>query len=364
MKVLNILGSLNYSGAEIMILATNNDFKKKGIVNDILITQKIKGNAYYLFKKKNFYIEEIFFSKLKILKILINFFIFIKILLFLLKKRYDVVIIHTEANTFKLALASMIVKRTKIIRVVHNVFNPNLILRLRRKLIFYFLKFFRVKIVSVSRCVKKNEFKLYKNRSFLINNFLNHNKFRLLKNKIKDKNLLKIFVVGNCSKIKNHQIIFKSLSKLPSNINWRLTHIGKECQFKNERILAKRLGILKKCKFLGEVFDWSKYVNRNDIYINSSTNEGIGISNLEACSLGMIPLLSNVPGNKTILNSIKNISDLQFSNEESLLKKILKISNYSNNKKNLVTKKISKKINTLFSKDKYVNSYFNLLNKN
>tara|TARA_A100001035_G_C27679489_1_gene452340 strand:- start:13 stop:177 length:165 start_codon:yes stop_codon:yes gene_type:complete len=52
MKVLHILNSLNYSGAEMMILNSKKEFQNFKIENEILITNKNKGKAYLDFKKK------------------------------------------------------------------------------------------------------------------------------------------------------------------------------------------------------------------------------------------------------------------------------------------------------------------------
>ena len=42
--------------------------------------------------------------------------------------------------------------------------------------------------------------------------------------------------------------------------------------------------------FLGEKENWNRFAKRNYVFINCSIYEGVGISTLEACSLGMIPI--------------------------------------------------------------------------
>ena len=363
MRVLNILGSLNYSGAELMILNSKKDFEKIGIINDILITNPIKGKAYSNFKKNNFHINQIVFNKKKIIKIFFNFLVFFKLIIFFFKKKYDVIIIHTEANNLKLSLAIKFFSKSQVIRVIHSVFKPSIIFKLRRKIILYFLKNLNVKFISVSNCVKKNELVLYKNKSHLINNFFDTKRFKILNSKKTNDKINKIFVVGNCSKIKNHEIIFRSLSQLPANIKWRLIHIGKECDQRSERKLAKKLNILKNCKFYGERLDWYKFARRNDIYVNSSLNEGIGISTLEALSLGLIPLLSDVPGNKSITMNFKAILYFTFHDEKSLIKNFIKIFQITKYKKTYITEKINQRINKIFNKNLYIKEYSKLLYK-
>ena len=63
MKVLHILNSLNYSGAEMMILNSKKEFQTFKIENEILITSNNKGKAFLDFRKKNFNIQHICLMK-------------------------------------------------------------------------------------------------------------------------------------------------------------------------------------------------------------------------------------------------------------------------------------------------------------
>ena len=49
MKILNILNSLELSGAEQMLLDTFVDLKKKNYLNEVLITNRFKGKAFKIF---------------------------------------------------------------------------------------------------------------------------------------------------------------------------------------------------------------------------------------------------------------------------------------------------------------------------
>ena len=309
MKVLHVLNSLNYSGAEMMILNSKKEFQNLKIENEIFITNKNKGKAFLDFKKKNFYIYHIYLNEVLLIKYFINIFIFLKIFIFFKKKNYDSIIIHTEANFFYYVLASKFSGCKKIIRIIHNIHPHKKLIYLRRYIITLISNLLNVIYVSVSSCVKDNEKKLYNNNSTLIENYFNDN-FKLIKAQNKTKQL-NIFCVGNCSNIKNHKIILSTLSKLPKYLKWKFYHIGKEEYGFPERIIAKNLKISKKCVFLGEKREWNKLVKRNDVFINCSKYEGVGISTLEACSLGMIPILSNVKGNKSIIKKKIGYFNLQ-----------------------------------------------------
>ena len=82
MKVLHILNSLNYSGAEMMILNSKKEFQTFKIENEILITNKNKGKAYLDFKKKKFDIQHLYFNEISLIKYLINIYITFKIFIF------------------------------------------------------------------------------------------------------------------------------------------------------------------------------------------------------------------------------------------------------------------------------------------
>ena len=360
MKVLHILNSLNYSGAEMMILNSKKEFQNFKIENEILITNKNKGKAYLDFKKKKFDIQHLYFNEISLIKYLINIYITFKIFIFLKKKNYNSIIIHTEGNFFSCVLASKFSRCKKIIRIIHNTFEPKKLIYLRRYMITLISNLLNVIYVSVSSCVKDNEINLYNNNSILIENYFNDN-FKLIKTGKKNQHL-NIFCVGNCSNVKNHKIILSALSKLPKYLKWKFYHIGKEENGYPERIIAKNLKIFEKCVFLGEKRKWDKLVKRNDIFINCSKYEGVGISTLEACSLGMIPILSNVKGNKSIIKKKLDISTFKSDDANKLKKLIMKIYQSSQKVKDKYTKTLSIKINKHYNKEKFVKKYVKILN--
>ena len=241
----------------------------------------------------------------------------------------------------------------KTIRIVHNNFSFDYLLKIRRKIFVYFANKIGVKFVSVSDCVKKNELKNYNNKSKVLLNFINFNK-----NKIKNKNTnkYKIFTVGNCSSVKQHDFLLNALSLLPHNLNWEYLHFGKEEKYNPEQILAKKLNIFNKCKFYGPTSYWRHYINSNSIFINCSSREGLSIATLEAIDLGCIPIISNVAGNKTIKKYIKNV--ITFNNSiKDLNKNLLKLMKLSKLQKSKIRKKINFDLKKNFNKTTYVKEF-------
>ena len=66
MKILHVLSSLNFSGVEMMLACSINNWKQAKIASYILTTGYEIGPAYNLLKKKGYKINHISFAKHKI----------------------------------------------------------------------------------------------------------------------------------------------------------------------------------------------------------------------------------------------------------------------------------------------------------
>ena len=358
MKILNIFDALEFSGAEQMFLDSYSDFKKKGFRNEILITKNYKGKAIREFLKKKVIINQVKFTDKFIWKYIINILSLFKLISLIRSNKYDCVVINTERNFFSYLFVSKYLLNIKTIRIVHNNFSFDYLLKIRRKIFVYFANKIGVKFVSVSNCVKKNELKNYNNKSKVLLNFINFNK-----NKIKNKNTnkYKIFTVGNCSSVKQHDFLLNALSLLPHNLNWEYLHFGKEEKYNPEQILAKKLNIFNKCKFYGPTSYWRHYINSNSIFINCSSREGLSIATLEAIDLGCIPIISNVAGNKTIKKYLKNV--ITFNNSiKDFNEKLLKIIMLGELQKSKIRKKITSDLRKNFNKLNYLEEYQKIIN--
>jgi glycosyltransferase involved in cell wall biosynthesis len=332
-KILNVLSSLDYSGVEMMLATSNRYMKKENIKSFILSTSHKIGPAHNLLKKKDHQIKYISFSGHKLFRPIIRFFSFFTLLNFLIKNKFDIINIYTEANFFKISLCAILSGNRRVIRTINNVFFPSFVFHLRRKIIIKFCKLLNVKFITYSNSILKNELVNYNLKVKLLNTWYDERKFSYINYKTKEKlrkkykiskNTLVLLSVGNCSIIKNHNLIFKSLSILPKNLDWIYLHVGAEDNNKSERKLAKQLNIYKKCKFIGAKYDFSNYGNISDIYIMPSLVEGLGIATIEAGAIGLIPILTRVPGNNDILKKVKGTIGIN-QTPKSLTQAILKI---------------------------------------
>ena len=65
---------------------------------------------------------------------------------------------------------------------------------------------------------------------------------------------------------------------------------------------AKKLGIEKYCKFLGYRKDISKIMQISNFFLHSSHQEGLTLSVLEAMYMGLPCVVSNVRGNRDLID--------------------------------------------------------------
>ena len=373
-KILNILSSLHYSGLEMMLASSNRYMQKENIKSFILSTGLKKGPAHNLLKK-NYQITHISFSGHELFRPIIRFFSFFTLLNFLMKNKFDIINIHTEANFFKISLCAILSGNRRIIRTIHSVFFPNFIFHLRRKIILKCCKLLNIKFIAHSNSILKNELINYNLNVKLLSTWYNERKFSYIDYKKKQKlrkkykiskNTLVLLSVANCSIIKNHNLILETLSILPKNLNWVYFHVGNEDSDRSERKLAKQLNIYKKCKFIGAKYDFRNYGNISDIYIMSSLFEGLGIASIEAGAMGLIPLLTKVHGNNDILKKIKGTVPIEL-NTKSLKEALLKIHSMNEGQKSKLSLSIHSQIKKHYSEKNiynWIKFYRNFLKDN
>lgn len=104
-----------------------------------------------------------------------------------------------------------------------------------------------------------------------------------------------IFSVGELNKNKNHQVIIRALAYL----NDPMIHyfiVGNGPLEKKLKRLAQKLGVEKNVHFLGYRRDVPALLKNADVYAFPSLREGLGVSSIEAMSLGLPIVTSNRHG--------------------------------------------------------------------
>ena len=306
-RVLHILDELNYSGAEVMLRNSAHLFISRGIQLHALSTGQVIGIYSDKLKEAGFMVHHIPFRK--------NPNFFIEVYKLLKAEKIEVVHIHTERAFFWLSIVSRITGINRIVRTVHNVFNFEGYLRFKRKsqrLISS--KSLNVKFISISNSVKQVEEKYFNNKTILIKNWIDDKiftppldtseKLSVRKTLGISEDKIVIVSIGNCSKVKNHFDILRTLPKLILiNNKFIYLHAGEGESTSEEIDLVHELEIADYVKFLGKVENVRQILISSDIFVMTSKYEGIGNTSLEAGSCGLPLLIYDSPGLKeTIIN--------------------------------------------------------------
>ena len=102
--------------------------------------------------------------------------------------------------------------------------------------------------------------------------------------------------VGNCSPVKNHEVIVSAVAALGKRWDLLYLHVGVEDTSLSERSSAQELKISDRIQFLGWVRNVREIMVAADVFLMPSKFEGLGNAALEALAIGLPVLLADVPG--------------------------------------------------------------------
>jgi glycosyltransferase involved in cell wall biosynthesis len=106
-----------------------------------------------------------------------------------------------------------------------------------------------------------------------------------------------LLYVGRLEPVKNHALLLRAFrGALTSMPELRLWMVGDGSERKMLEGLAAELGISEAVKFWGQQLDVAPFFSAADIFIMSSKSEGLPISLLQAFSLGMPVIVTDVGG--------------------------------------------------------------------
>jgi glycosyltransferase involved in cell wall biosynthesis len=146
-----------------------------------------------------------------------------------------------------------------------------------------------------------------------------------LKNHIKKRNtIFKIIYVGRLSKEKGLQIILNSLSKL-KKFNFTLDIYGDGPQKLKIKELINLLKLNKNIKLRGHIENKNTIYKNADLFINASIFEGLPNALVQSINYGVFPICSNAPGgNLEVIKYGKLGLSFKMNNEKDLRNKIIK----------------------------------------
>ncbi|TDD95067.1 glycosyltransferase [Flavobacterium cellulosilyticum] len=349
MKVIHILNSLKFSGAEIMYVDAAPIFQAKGCELTVMATADKLGEYATYFEKAGYQVLHLSMPPLK--NYLRRIHYYKTIIKLLRKEQYDVVHIHSSAARWGFAFCAW-VANIKSIYTFHNVFSSRFL-----SYPYHYLqrwsakKVFKCQFQTISDSVHDNELKRYHNETIKVYNWYGNaryypasegEKVTVRKELGIGEQTLVLISVGGCSHVKRHTDIIKALPLILKLIpDCLYLHLGKGCSEEEEKQLANDLGVANHIRFCGNQEAVRKHLIASDIYLMPSRFEGIPITTIEAMACKIPAILYDVPGlcdfNKSGKNSVLIAEDYHvladsvielFSNKKEATKIAKKAKNF------------------------------------
>jgi glycosyltransferase involved in cell wall biosynthesis len=205
----------------------------------------------------------------------------------------DVVHIHVEGSYPAIAFASrMACPRVPIVRTVHNIFMAEGWWRVKRKLYALFGDALVDHLIAPSVDVRQNEASLGR-RLQVIENWVDDRFFEAAAKRLACSPSQRLAViVGNCSKVKRHEIALMAAE----NAGYTVAHFGSELGASaQEAYELDRLSSANRVEFRG-ISDPLEWLIHGSVYMMPSTHEGMSVALLEALVVGVPILASDRPG--------------------------------------------------------------------
>lgn len=308
MKVLHLIDSGGFYGAEIMLLELISEQLKLGIdvcvcsigdhsIKEKAIEKELRQREYPL------HVERMLPGP--------NIFGAFRILSYAKKEKFDLLHSHGYKANIILGFLPKVLKKIPMISTVHGTTSNKML----SKIYFYeYIDFLALKkmkkVIFVSNEMLKvgNKFSTLKNSS-VIRNGISSGELKIYGateikkiKKIKSQRTI-IGSVGRLSKEKSFETLIKAFGEHveKNDKNSFLIIVGEGAEEEKLKKLVSDLNIANKVWFPGYVRNASQMIEYFDVYVNSSLTEGTPISLLEAMKAGVPIIASAVGGNSELL---------------------------------------------------------------
>lgn len=221
-------------------------------------------------------------------------------------KQYKIDIVHTHRYVMQYAIPAAVMANVPIrVHTVHNVATKE-VNSIRRKLHFFFFKYFHVIPVSISPIIQKTIMKEYGMK--LEQNPIVFNGIDLSKCIIKESYVastpFRFIHIGRFTPQKNHGVILESIAQIKRdgyNVHLDLLGCGEKENECKEFVKKRKLD--NEVTFCGLQENIYPFMNMADCFILPSVYEGMPITLIEAMGCGMPVIVSRVGG---VPDMIKN----------------------------------------------------------
>jgi glycosyltransferase involved in cell wall biosynthesis len=179
----------------------------------------------------------------------------------------------------------------------------------------------------------------------------------------KDNAKFKICTVANLVPVKKIELIINAI-KLLNKSNIYLDIIGdtRDDYANYLKSLVANLNLESQIKFLGKHIDVRSFLADSDLYVISSEKEGMPMALVEAVSMGIPVLGSNIPGINLVLNKFPEML-FESGNVQDLASKIEGVISKSNDERNKISKNLRKHCIENYSMESFVKSHEELYRK-
>lgn len=317
-KIVHIITSLNFGGAERMLLDLTRSLKLGGF--EVSIVTVVNGGPLASDFEEAGIEVKVFRKRGKL-----GLGVIWKIYKYLRRERPAIVHTHLFGGDTWGRLAAILARVPVIVSTEHNT---NIDEGGAKRRVKKFLSLFTKKIVAVSEAVKKYSAAVDR---------IKEKKIEVIPNGIPLGNFLEIpekrfgsppviGIVGRLETQKGHEYLFEALNVLKT-IPWILWVVG-EGSLKNDlERLAKDLNLRERIIFLGARRNIPEILNQIDIFVMPSLWEGLGLALLEAAAAAKPIVASKVGGvpeiiengETGILAEAKNVKSLADGLEHVLL---------------------------------------------
>ena len=173
--------------------------------------------------------------------------------------------------------------------------------------------------LAVCNQLKKEE-KVDKKKCLLIYNGINS----IVHNKSQNNTKVSILCIANFIPYKNHVMLIKACCKLPEHLNWQLILVGKDSYNLVAKLksLVKKKSLQNKFKFLNQELNLAPLLEKSDIGVLTSDEEGFSNSILEYMNYSLPVIATNVGGNRESIFDNKNGFLIDKNNVDQLTKKL------------------------------------------
>lgn len=337
MKILYVVYSFNMGGTEKLLINICNNLVKSNDIYMLII------NNHYDKKLLNNFSSEV---KIKLLdrkigknnKIKTSY----QVYKFIKDNKIDIVHCNSLNSPELLWISKLLIPRIKIFYTIHGINQYSKLKKIQK----VYRNIICKKIIAISKSVK-NDLEnngVKSNKISLIYNGINTGEFCVSKKQFDINNI----IIGNVARmdpdVKGQDILLKAIPLLKEKYPYiRCLFAGAP----NDNSIAKleamkkfvtQNGLEYNVSFVGNIDDVKHFLSGVDIFILPSRNEGFGLSIIEAMSMGIPCIASDVNGPSEIVENVNNGFLFETENIEDLYKRIdYVIDNFEIIKNNSIT---------------------------